>query len=1212
MPDIDLSALTFKAKQPLPTNAYIKRTLLRAPLVIGIFPEFKAAADKPYRGLASSSLNDEADQCRHPPEHDSYFAADDDPMWDLDIENLSGSPVPEVPAAFLSPRPETPKPHPSQSLLQNTPKLESLDLVVRQTSLVVEGVEHALPLAVSAAVQIAGGPTSEDSLLVTLASHFLLLIRFWNVPVDQHDVQLLPAGRGPQTPTKTTVWRPYIVQWWRLDDSGHPPTNRMGNALTTHPAGLAVACVAAENIVRVHMCQQTPQGLLLSPHTNIPINGTVLHSCFAHPNDTDNAATHATLMVLSLTQLGRLEISLYSWYATELIAANLLRSTLPLSHSFPMPVLVAPLALISSFLLVSPEEFVVVSMHNVWSADYAFSKYAYDGSFPTAISSCDSSTADYDELHLASDSGVIYSVVVTHNELAYHPLVRVPDSVSVFTLQLEDDMAHLYYASDTGGAKRLLLGTFSDAYLKTLPKSAKLPYSEGSLIHETGNWAPIVDVAIIKPPSHRRLATESAHELWSITGLGKRAKLTQLRRGLAVARETLVYEAYQRAESLHPFACKGRTFVVCSLPLESVLLEVSGSSLNEIDGLLIQNSPTICCAVWDGVAVQVTSTKIAATDLHSHRNVPVNDEILLAAIERDYIFVVTASQTLKVLKFTSELEVTTLASRPLTVQASVLTTTVLDDEIVVFLGSFEGQVNVLSFNNDFVEVASIDIKNSESVWVPHSVTASNALKKLFVGTKQGTLLVYDISSTPQLTSQFLLGSMPMALTYNDDRRMLFVCMQNVWALDFNGAVTPKRVMFNDKFDKSTSAMAALPNDSSHNLRFAFVRQDGLQVGSVFTHDTPVVRQLRIGEPAKKLYYLETHHLFVFLCKSKSVYTRLKFADRKMCKMMTTVECDAKTGGARPDPIFGKNEVPTCALIWNITRHDRVSKKLIVGTADGTRGSLKIIDVSKVILEGANTPMVKVVELISIGRDAPVMNIEQIGSTIFFTSGPHIYTTSYSLEQKKLRAVLNLVLLTSPIVSLKEGPDSTLLVVLATDSLIVFKYSDDSEFGELLEITFKDPATKSPVNSVSLDNKYYAGDKMNSLLVILQDTAATSLNFSMIPRVYTTNFTGPWSDSHHESLCLVGVNGEVIYLEPTNERSDELSELKNNLTTYGVSRADAINEVLERLERPFADKVTGKGFQQINRPFFALQDNQKLVIDYDLEHLVRLMPQNIIL
>lgn len=1234
----DLSYLRFHDPQKPSYDTYAKQTLLRSPVITNFFPAFKVSLSKPLEGLISTSINDEDDQTLHAPQQDSYFGESDDMgddmLWEID---------------------EKP-----QEVLLDAEKFTTVKLVVKTLSLCIDNVEFPLNVAVRAST-VVSNLASEDSLLLSLQLGFTLLVRLWKVPRNFSDAQF--ASGAPvvaESPTSHVI-RPSVVQWWNTQAKNS--TESLGLALHAHPSGAAVVSTSPASLFRIHMCQQTQRGLMLLPHFNVPVDGVILHSCFGRPV---GASNHIVFLTLTFSTNRRLQLTLYNWYAAESLAGNLEKCSLPLNASFPIPVMIVLLANNDSFLLVCADTFVIVTLHNIISADYSFTKFAYDGSFPAAYFIPQSpilslETDATDEILLASDTGVIYSITVKGNtSLECVAIARLAAPVSVFHFtQSPTGFGYiLNYASDTGGAKELYIPRLLS---QEAVGSDKIAYSEATLLQDYKNWSPIVDVLVIDLYNTRSLTNSTKQELWALTGTGRRTKLTQLRSGYAFKKEHKAVEALRKTTGIFRLQHSEREYLACSSPYGTRLLEYmnssesnseedetsspSGDILVEIEtNALVSEAPSLyfgyvpeCNAI-----LQITKNSISLTNLEKIETNSFHDKQIIMATALDnkvFLFAEANGQTfLEVLVISQDGVLETVHSSVFPTQVSMMKCFRYENGILLVIGNFRSQLlGVYYTGEDLIESQIFDIPLDTVTddpgvgFVPHDAEFANTNNALFVGSKSGQFLQFRLDAgTPKLIQFLNLGVTPVTLhLVASDHNLLFVIMRSCWLFNFYCLSLPLRVSFDEKSDKSISLMVELPTVEHHHVRFAVVREDGLVVASVFTYKVPLVKQLSIGEPAKKLIYLDTYSLFVIMCKSKDVLTRLKFADRKTNRMLPTVEVDSRLGAQRTEPIFQPDEYASCAMVWRVRRQGRISKKVIIGTSKGEKGgSIKILDISKIAIEDSDSPVVKIVELISILRDEPVSCIQQIDSTIFFSSGCKIYSTSYSLEDKKLRPVQEVASLSSDLVSMTVGEDSTLLVSTKMDSLLAFTYTQTENDGleddaddnlvsaivrDQLTVTFKDPASRSLVSHAKLEDKIVAGDKSHSALLIV-DPSKTRLagqfmyKLSVIPRIFCTAFRGSWcldNEKAKSHILCVGVNGEVVVFDPVASGDVALNVMLNNSEL-------SIAQLLERLGRPFRDKITGKGFQGIYKPFFDYFENQGKLIDFDMEEILTLRVSNILL
>lgn len=1247
---MDLTTLFASPREKPPNNAYVKRTLLHLPIITNIVPEFRVSLLKPRTGLTSTSINDENDQTLHVPEQDSYFGddmSDDDGDILWNVEQKTHEQVPE--------------------------EYANVSVLVKTSLIAVNGVEFALNSAIRDSTLVPGNAGAEDLLFLLLKSGFLLLIRLWLVPRAFSDTSYTRDSEEVRTPT-SHVYKPFVVQWWKA--SAIDAVETSGNQVSAHASGLAVISASASSAFRIHMCQHTETGMQLTAHHNVPVNGIILHSCFAQPISQATGDNHIMFLTLTFTYLRRIELSLYSWYVSESLANNLEKCTLPLDNSFPTPVHVVPLANNTSFLFVCQYEFIIVTVHNISSADYAFARFPYSGSFPTAhyipgapiLSFGDENT---DEVLIASDSGCVYSIIVSGNsKLTAQPIVRISDPISVFTFRSTSSGYNLTYASDTGGSKELTIHQlFSREYLSSIEDGQKLAYSDATLTRDHKNWAPVLDVLVIDSYKSRNHSNYTLQEFWALTGIGRRARLTNLSTGYLTKKESTTFERLRKTEGLFYIEIFGRKFLITSMPFETKMLEY-GSEMESSDEesatedtLVEIEGPALCtedCSILvstiEETIVQFTAFAVTFSNLQRMKQTKLEKRILFVGVlntvgalvmeNNDELSIeVVGIEVPKVYETEDSGELHSLASTPLPYQVSMLKIFPMEQEgqIAIVIGSFDEALHVYLFDpvsGLILEHSLLDLKGSTHGFSPVSQSESfiahdavHSSGRLFVGTKTGQFLQFSVSSNFELKLEqsLSLGSTPMSFSLvGSDHNLLFVHLRNLWLFNFYESKLPLRVVFDEKIERSVTRMVEIPTEEPQNARFAFVREDGVTIGSVFCHKSPIVKLISVGEAAKKLVFLDSMNLFSIMCKSRDALSRLKFIDRKLYKLLPSVEIDSRLGTQRKDPIFGPNELPLCCFVWEIERQDRVSKKLIVGSlVDGATGSFKILDINKFALPDSDFPGVKVVELISISRDEPVTCIQQIGSTIFFSSGRNIFSTSYSMDKRKLRPVQKLRMLASDIISMSVGLDNTLIATTRMDSLSVFSYHNDgildyddniemdppvaeNNLKEDLDLVHFDSGSRCLVNHAKLDSNLIAGDKLHSSLLIMGPSISTSLDsvfsyrMSVIPRVFISRFHGAWikSDDAKEHILSVGVNGEIVVFDPVFDGGKEISELKNELTLQNKLKPnDTIESLVERLERPFTDKVTGKGFQNIYKPFFDFVENKGKVIDYDLDDIL---------
>lgn len=1214
--------------KPKPETIFSKKTLLHSPIILKFLPFFKVDIHKPWTGLPSRSINDEREQLLHPPEADSYFGDDMSEDDDGEILWKAEENAPE----------------------QRSPKINTVSVLVKLGSLCINGIEFPFTLALRDAVLIPGGD-SEDSLLVSLKLGFLLLIRLYYMPKSLSDSSF---QKQEHLDVRSYIYKPFVVQWWRTTSSAANSSFDMetsGAILAAHNAGLAVVSALAANVFRVYMCNHTELGLELLPHHNIPLDGTILHVCFGGSSGDASEENLLQLLTVSLSPFGRLELNLFQWYVPESLADGSKRLTLPLTPAFGLPIFVVPLARNRSFLFVYPAEFVIITTHNVILADFSFARFNYGGSFPTSFALAESDGLE-DKFYLASDSGVVYSVVVSGNNssLTYRPILRVADAITTFTLHKAPSGFNLHYSNDSGSARHLHIPEL----LPDLESADKIPYSEALQVQDYKNWAPLVDICIIDAYKTRTQVPYASQELWAISGAGKRSKLANLSIAYPLKKECKSYDALRKTTRLHYIELTdSRKLVFASLPLQTKLLELeqenlSDSGSNHEDIFTEIEEPAICteeptllvklAASESPLLLQITASSVTFTDL---------ENCFVSKFESKTVHHVSdaAGFLFMVVERSNEvyLEVLRIVmpdlNAPVNAEACFDTVFVqlLDIEVsamhafetengdgMLLLGTVEEKVILWPFTADggfssnkqtidLGEQATHKDRFPRDMLIPSAFLWVSHTNELMVGTFTGYCFRFKMPDV-SIVQDLRLGTTPISFTQLD-KNMVLVNLRNVWIFDFDESNFPTKAAFDERISHAVALVVHISLDKPGRHKLALVRDDGITTASISCHKAPLVKQITVGEAAKKLLYLENINVFVLLCKSKDPQSRLRFGDRKTLRMLSSIEVDGKLGEQRDTPIFDPSEFPICAFEWHIERNDRVSKKLIVGCSTNvSKGSIKILDYSKFPLN-KTTAGIKITELYSIPRDEPVTCIEQIGLTIFFASGSSIYTTSYLLSDRKLRPVNTIQTLSSDIASMTSEPNGRLIVSTKMDSAFEFEYDPGDSFNnEELKLVMSDKAPKSLANHVKIDDSVFIADKLFSTIHELTANGPSKrgglFKTHLIPRVFKTLAQGPWAESEKLHIVSVGVAGDVAAFDRVTAGSLELKQICQKLADDDkIPEGAGLDVLYERLERPFLYKLTGKAFQGIYKPFFGNSVSKNL-IDYDLDDLKKVASSSI--
>lgn len=1267
-PNIGSELLVNKLEGDDKQSTFIKQTLLHSPIFTNIIPDFQVCINKKFRGLHSITVNDEGDQYLCPQEEDSQFDVFSDDDDDLFFK------IGEAPTG------QTMKSNDNSTNI----KLVPIRLIFKTTSLLVNDVEFSFSAPVRSSCALRGVADNknqeEDSLLISLKSGFLFLIRIYYVPRTYKDTDY--DFQGQKKTKESFIFKPFIVQWW--DTSGEipvPALDTSGYALFTHASGLSAVSTSASNVFRIFNCQHTDSGIMFMPHFNVPVDGIILHSCFVEPLSNIIIDNHVMFLTMIFTESRRLELNLYAWTLSESVNTNLTKTILPLDNSFKIPVFIISLGNGDSFLLVTEEELIIVTIHDILSADYGFTRVPYPGSFPTnyyrpSSLICSSTDDKTDEVLISTDNGVIYSIIIYGNkDIQILPITRVSDPISVFSFERIGNEFALIFGSDTGSNRELIISLlFTREYLDSLSNIQKPNYSSVQLIRDFKNWAPILDILIIDSFRSRTVNNVSDQELWALTGTGKRTRLTRLRSGYSATRKSMTYEQLRKTDKLHFIELRNKYYLFCSLPFETIVLEYQTDSneyLIEIEdaaldttrfSLLVANIP----ADPDRL-IQITQNSITITNLFdSYVSTELGDQnILFCDINNDYLGIISESSidklsiTMELLRFNKNIDYnvdfessgafTILNSLKIPYQPSMMRIVEIDSLTYVITGSYDGSLFIYNLTSDsnlsLVKQYALHDFNPytkkgsfyENFVIPHdSIQNTKERSNIFVGSRDGYYIHFQFQANAELKCKIFLkiGDTPVLFkSMHNESLMVFVSSRSLWLLNLFESEYLTQVFFEERHDRAISAMIQLPKYSEGGKHekgvkyFGFVREEGFTIGSVSTFKGPNIKQINIAESGKKLTYLPHLSTFVVLCNSKDPKFRMKFIDRKLCKTLQHHELNARLKILNSDEaIFDVNEIPTAACIWSIKRQERISKKLLVGSmVNNTSGSFKVLDISKEQSSREHPVNIRVTELTSFDHKEPITNIQQIDTAILFSSGRTIYSTTYDIDERKLKPVASLLTLTSEIISLSIEEENKLLVTTKLDSIFQFAYSKNPDTDtDTLNLIYKDLSPKSIVNQAHLNNKVIAGDKLHSSILIMdfyENTLRNRLSYKMpsIPRVYASRFNSYWVDqgnneqdmneNGNRNILCVGVNGEITSIRSLSKNSIELDNLAKSLN-LGTMSDELIESFMEKLNRPFTDKVTGKGLCSINKPHFNYRDNKGKFIDFDLDEISKVCQINV--
>lgn len=1190
---------------------YLKETLMHSPLFIDIFPKFYVSLYKKIRSIKNMSLKDDDIQYAAFQEEDSQFGvfSDDEMLFDTADEDLE----------FVD----------KQNIDENIrKKLKSVQVIIKATSLLINERHFPFNSTVRSSCIVKGIRNShiqeEDSLLVSLKSGYLLLIRLFFVPEDFNDSDNLHSDN------KNMVYKPFVVQWW--DTSGElaaPSLNSTGFELNAHISGLAAVSTSCSNSFRIFNCDHTENGLFFHKHHSVPIDGLILHSCFAQPIKGSVIDNHVMFLAVVLTNNNRLVLTLYSWSTSEPIHLSLSKSTLPLNGDFPLPIFTVSLGNSGSFLFVTPDELIIITVHDITSAEYNFRRIEFKGSFPTnfyrpesyIINSGDNTI---DEVLISTDNGVIYSVLAQGGTfLSVRPIVRISDPISLFSFEASNEGYELIYGSYVGMNRKL----FIESLLPDV-EANYIPYSSSLLLNNFKNWAPIIDIQVFDAYKSKNVSQNCNQEVWCISGTGKRARLSQLRNGYHMSKVSDSFHSLRKVKAMYPIQFQGNTFICCSFPFETSLIEFQDNEepdLVQINDIALSTSEDTLSmhTVRPDVALQITPNQVLLTSFEQILATKTIDDgsIIFGDYCNGYVLTVSQSSssdsifTLEISKLADDFE--PLHSIPITFQISFAQLLKFQEETWVIVGTYDGTFQFSRIDTQVIlstrEISLFDLieeNRDEGKLVPNEAILTVDYNNLIIGTKDGYAVNFILldDGEPKFKDSFKLSYGDVSLHQTSDNVIMIAC-GSLWIMDFNNYAVPEVVLSDEKNDKAVKALIPIRlNRREQNVMVLIVREEGMSICKIDLYKSPIIKQINLGESAKRFTYLTQNSMFAITSASENRNARLRFVDRKMYKLLPHAEFNSKnkryyTG----DSIFDDDEIPTCLKVWSLDKLGRTTKKLLVGCSNGARGSFKILDVSKTT--GIDEkPIAKVTQLNSFDHPDPINCIEQIETVIFFSSGRNLYSTSYNLDERRLNPVISMATLTSDITSMTNS-NSLLTITTKLDSVFQFKYSSSASYNECLQLFAKDPSPKSIVNHAILNDEVIITDKVHSDILVMTRSIkdlvpSARFKLSGVPRVLSANLDSFWKTDSSKGILAATVNGSLTFFKKVTKNSRELKELES-LVPMKVNPDGDHEFSTDRWDLPFKDKVGGKGLKAINKAYFRNIQNKTGIIDYDLPEISKL-------
>lgn len=1072
----------------------LKQRLVVSPLVKGIY-KVHYAVNKPLQGLSEMSnptdgsfMTNKMFKDLSLPDPDSFNT--DDGFDDLEEEMLK----------YTTKREEEEKAQQHQSNDTDVempddyePQLETIVVRVHENHIAVDQEDvFDLPATVRSCnvlpgASLRGDLYDEDSILITLSSQFLLLIRFF-----QHNGKVAP----------------YVVQWWKTShlENQSPTLTTVGHEILTHQSGSAVALTAQKDQIRLYYCSQTSRGVMLDRLQNLIVDGIILHSCFLEPLK-DVPGGHAMFCILMMTSQRRYVIRLFEWWLDESRITE--HTPLLLTNDFQVPVFILPFK--QSIFMMMEKSIVLVGVNNILSADYQFLGADFPGSFPVSFFRPTTPIIAEDpdnEVLIATEDGTIFSVVIYEDRIHIRPILKV-SRISKFMLEHRGSQYHLLYSRDQSSSGYMI---FEDIVRDSTPTN-KIDASLGELVFKWDNWAPLWDVNTIQTPE--------AEELW----LGHGRYLSRLRIGLPATKE-LTDKTLRSAIRVFTHIANDSLYFIFGFTDHTLLFRLEDDSLVDIeDGALEMEDSTVHISSLDEICFQITDHAILAIDFSNQENLVIKDFQLSTIIMADcYLnMVALVSQIVIDDSLYTRLSIYTLLGGELNAISSDMT--LVDEPNFVKLIQFEGRMYALTGHPSkfpglpskitFYEQSIPEFRPCGTFTVDlcdiHDLIAHQ--NTIHISGRMGEYAVYDLSSDLEIIQLKHLHTFKLAKSHIEFQltpdHILLICHKQMWRLDF-GAVYPKPIIFQEM--KNRNIYSAI---SITGTKYAILRDDGFGIIDVSQQMQPIVKTLKIGKAAKKFKYIS--HLSVFAILTE---TTLLFADRHSL-------LEVRLFCRKENKVMFENEVLHCMAEWILPTEGKSFRNILIGCSSDSGGSIKVIQ-PKISKKDSN--VMEAYEIYAIKTPAAVLSIGQISDTeIGYSCGSEFYRCKYNQQTKKMEEPVLQSTYSSLVTGFSRCGERSLF---CTSGQLVSGHIDS--FSDRGDVVVRDALDALVIN----DDLYVKSDHTHCCVSFVNfdyDHAVLwRSNLEYAPRVRKCELKSVWSESPVRRFLTFGIGGTIDVFTMLNE------------------------------------------------------------------------------
>ncbi|ANZ77776.1 BA75_04434T0 [Komagataella pastoris] len=918
----------------------------------------------------------------------------------------------------------------SQSEYNSTESVQTT-IIINYTSIMVGTQIFQFPSPILNSNILRSPDNRSDLLVICLKNLQLLLVKVLLQSNGKFELNIL---------TRIYLEEPEVLQ----------NSNRLellGHHVACSSDGKVIAITGMINKVRFLNLYPSPRTI------NCFIEGPILHQCFLEPFAPEYLPTHVMYLILSQNVDKILTISLLEFDQLRLTDNFTLHRPLLLPREFPLPKFVIPMKRTHGVLLCAEGLLCFKGINSILSQTGLDDVTIYLAVFnpicyfvlDRPIASKNSQNKFLDQVIINDAIGNLWLVEsYRHDKLTWNlecDKVCTFFPMSSFVLQPRKPSSFkILYAKDFGDISEGLLDLDSNNKYSITKSKTKIL-----------NTIPLLDYQLVPSPNGILQRTSSSQQLWCVggtTSMKSHPAIWNIHRGIS-ARIVNPSLPFKYANRLYYYGTvDDAIYFIISFPRHSQLhcLNVT-SAVTLIEDFTVDSKTILFESIGsdcDYILVTENFVRIGNfLDLDSSLQVELPEKTLLASFKGGYLVLSSSikSETnlmiyklnLKDFRFKSTEEI--LKPIPLNtlqdIEPSLLKLFFHLNEIFLLVGTFDNVLCLYKLKNGCFQIIGIvPLDSVNGFRVPHECMKIHDKDEpeFLITSQNGHYLICSLHIAVSSVTLKVLRSVQIGDTYvqisHAGSSSYYLTCRVIWKLNLSQSMYPEKVFIGDKMDKgiySTISLAKNEYKAWENLLVA--RNDRLLFLEVDTFSSSIVSKFKLCNPPLKMAYME--HMSSFVIISAELTQRISVFNLKSRRELPMII---------PSEVFEAEETPSCLCQWEFEREFRKYVHLIVGTKNGTHGSIKLLAVSQ------SNELITATEIYSWDAPSQILSVVTLNDcSILFSSGKTLYFTYYDESKRKLATPTLVYSGTSDIITLSTN-DNMIIATTFSSSFKILYYS----------------------------------------------------------------------------------------------------------------------------------------------------------------------------